>query len=67
LYSQGRSRWTGTALIGISSSHEHMLTCRQVTTVISAFGKASHVLAINGDDKTKIGPKICDPVNEHLT
>jgi hypothetical protein len=66
-YSQSLSPRTGTGLMGISPGGYDVLAGRQVATVVSAFGKASHVFAINGDDEAEIAPKICDPVNEHMT
>jgi len=40
-------RRTGTAWIGINPSGNDVLACRQVSTVVSALGKASHILAID--------------------
>jgi len=64
---QSFSRRTGTGLIGINPGDNDVLACRQVATVVSALGKASHVLAIDGHDKAKIGPKVGDPINKHMT
>src|SRR6266403_5814522 len=66
-YSQGFSPRTGTDAIGINSSDNDMLACGQVAVVIPALGKASHVLAIDGHDKAKIGPKVGDPINKYMT
>jgi len=44
-----------------------VLACRQVPIVVSALGKASHVLSIDRQDKAEIGPKIRDPGNEQMT
>ena len=57
LYCQGLSSWALPARIGISADNNDVLTCRQITTVISALGKASHVLAINRHDKAEIGSR----------
>jgi hypothetical protein len=46
-YSQGFSPRTDTASIGINSGDKDVLACRQVAVVISALGKASHLLAID--------------------
>ena len=54
-------------MIGINPGDNDVLACRQVATVASAFGKASHILAINRHDKAEIAPEICDPVNEQMT
>ena len=67
MYSQGFSPRTGTGAVGIDSGGNYMLTCRQVAVVVSAFTKASYVLAIDGQDKEEIGPKIWHPVNEQMT
>jgi hypothetical protein len=67
LYGHGLSPRTGTALIGINPGGNDVLTCRQIATVISALGKASHVLAIDGHNKAQIGAKVCDPINEQTT
>jgi hypothetical protein len=67
LYGQGLSPRTGTGLIGISPGGYDVLPGRQIATVVSALGKASHVLAIDGHDKGQILPKICDTVNEQMT
>jgi hypothetical protein len=44
-----------------------VLACRQVAVVVSALTKASYVLAIDGQDKEEIGPKIWHPVNQQMT
>jgi hypothetical protein len=54
-------------LTGITPDGYDVLPGRQVATVVSAFGKGSHVLAIDGHDKAQILPKIRDAVNEHVT
>jgi hypothetical protein len=46
-YSHGFSPGTRTNTIGINSSGNYVLACRQVATVLCALGKASHVLAID--------------------
>jgi hypothetical protein len=56
-----------TGLKGINPDDNHVLACRQVATVTSALGKASHILAINGHHKAEIAPKVRDPVNEQMT
>ena len=56
-----------TGLKWISSGGNDVLPCRQVAAVVSALGKAPHVLAIDGQDKAEIAPEICDPVNEQMT
>jgi hypothetical protein len=61
---QSLSARPGSGAVGINSGHKDVLTCRQVAVVISAFGKASHVLAVDGHDKAEIAPKIRDPVND---
>src|SRR4029453_5701070 len=61
---QSFSRRTGTGLIGINPGGDDVLACRQVATVASAFGKVSHILAIEREDKDEIAPEICNPVNE---
>jgi hypothetical protein len=55
------------ARIGINLDGNGVLACRQVATIASALGKASHILAVNKHDKAEIAPKICDPVNEQMT
>jgi hypothetical protein len=67
LYGQGFSRRMLTARIRIYPGRKGVLACRQVAIVISAFGEASHVLAIDRDDKAQIGSKVCDPINDHMT
>jgi len=67
LYSYSFPRRTLTGLIGINPGDNDVLTCRQVATVVSALGKASHVLSIDGHGKTETAPKIWDPVNEQMT
>ncbi len=67
LYSYGFSRRTLTGLIGINPGDNDVLARRQVTTVVSALGKASHVMAIDGHGKTETAPKIWDPVYEQTT
>ena len=67
VYCQGQSSWALPARIGISGDDNLVLTCRQIATVTSAFGKASHILAINRHDKAEIAPEVCDPVNEQMT
>jgi hypothetical protein len=67
LYSYGFSPRTLTGLKGINAGGNYMLACRQVAIVVSAFGKASHVPSIDGQDKTEIAPKICDPSNDQMT
>src|SRR5436190_3435721 len=57
---------TRTGAIGINSSRNYVLACRQVATVLCALGKASHVLAIHRQDKAEIFPKICHPGNDHM-
>jgi hypothetical protein len=64
---QSFSRRTGTGLIGINPGDNDVLACRQIATVVSALGKASHVLAVDGQNKAEIAPKVCDPVNEQMT
>src|SRR5437762_3256746 len=66
-YSQRFSPRAGTDLIRINSGGKDVLACRHVAIVVSALGKASHVLAIDGQDKAEIAPKICDSVNEQMT
>src|SRR5439155_6974568 len=66
-YSHNFSPRTGTFTIGISSGDNDMLACRQVATVLSALGKASYVLSIDGHDKAEIAPKICDPSNDQMS
>src|SRR6266480_3958250 len=66
-YSYCFSRRTLTGLIGINSGGNYVLACRQVAAVVSALGKASHVLSIDGHGKTETAPKIWDPVNEQMT
>ena len=44
---QSFSRRTGTGHIGINPGGNDVLACRQVATVASALGKASHILAID--------------------
>jgi len=53
--------------MGLSPGGYDMLACRQVATVASALGKASHVLAIDGHDKAQILSKIRDPSNDQMT
>jgi len=53
--------------MGISPGGYDVLACRYVARVASAFGKASHVLTIDGHDKAQIFPKICDPSNDQMT
>jgi hypothetical protein len=67
LYSQGLSSWALPARIGVTPDDNDVLTCRQIATVISALGKASHIMAINGHDKAEIAPEVCDTVNEQMT
>src|SRR5437667_12794495 len=67
LYSQGFSPRTGTGAVGIDSGGKAVLACRQIAVVVSALRKASYVLAIDGQDKAEIGPKIWHPVNEQMT
>ena len=67
LYSYGFSRRTLTGLIGINPGDNVVLACRQVAAVVSALGKASHILSIDGHGKTETAPKIWDPVYEHMT
>ena len=55
------------ARIGINPDGNVVLACRQVATVTSALGKASHILAINRHDKAEIAPEVCDPINEQMT
>jgi hypothetical protein len=55
------------ARIGVNADLNRVLACRQVATVMSALGKASHILAINIHDKAEIGPEVCDPINEQMT
>src|SRR5438094_459814 len=64
LYGQCFSCRTFTAGIGVTSRRKRVLACRQVAIVISALGKASHVLAIN---KAQIRSEVCDPINDHMT
>src|SRR5437588_8866718 len=66
-YSQGFSPRTGTGTVGIRSGGNDVLACRQITVVVSALCKASYVLAIDGQDKAEIGPKIWHPVNQQMT
>ena len=54
-------------MIGINPGDNGVLACRQVATVASALGKASHILAINGQDKAEMDPEVCDPINEQTT
>jgi hypothetical protein len=44
---QSFSRRTGTGLIGINPGGNDVLAWRQITTVASALGKASHILAVD--------------------
>jgi hypothetical protein len=67
LYSYGFSPRTLTGLKGINAGGNYMLACRQVPIVVSALGKASHVLSIDRQDKAEIAPKICDPIDEQMT
>ena len=67
LYSYSFPRRTLTGLIGINPGDNDVLTCRQVAVVVSALSKASYVLAIDGQDKEEIGPKIWHSVNEQMT
>ena len=67
LYSYGFLSWALPARIGINADGNRVLACWQVATIISALGKASHVLGINIHDKAEIGPKVCDPVDEQMT
>jgi hypothetical protein len=67
LYSQGLSSWALPARIGITPDDNGVLTCRQIPTVTSALGKASHIMAINGHYKDEIASKVRDPVNEQMT
>jgi hypothetical protein len=67
LYSQGLSPRALPAWIGINPGDYDVLACRQVATVVSAFGKASYVLAINGHYKAQIRAEVCDPINEQMT
>jgi hypothetical protein len=67
LYSYGFSPRTLTGLKGINAGGNYVLACRQVATVLSALGKAPHVLAVDGQDKAEITPKICDPSNDQMT
>src|SRR5882672_11913217 len=62
-YIYGFSPRTLTSLKGSNSGGNDMLACRQVASVISALGKASHILAINRHDKAEIASEVCDPVN----
>jgi len=59
--------WALPARIGINADGNRVLACRQVATIASALGKASHILAINIHDKAEIGPEVCDPINEQMT
>jgi hypothetical protein len=56
-----------TSLKGINAGGNYVLACWQVATVLSALGKAPHVLSIDGQDKAEIAPKICDPSNDQMT
>ena len=67
MYSQCFSPRTDTGAIGIHPHGELVLACRQVAIIALSFGKASDVLAINGYDEAKVGPKVCDAVNKHVT
>src|SRR5205823_12249742 len=67
LYSQGFSPRTGTVAVGIDSGGNYVLACRQIAVVVSALSKTSYVLAIDGQDKEEIVPKIWHPVNEQTT
>src|SRR6184192_4891248 len=66
-HSQGFSPRTGTGAVGIDSGGKAVLACGQVAVVVSALSKASYVLAIDGQDKEQIGPKIWHPVNQQVT
>src|SRR6266480_6603860 len=66
-YNQGLSPRTLTGLIGINSGGKDVLACRQVPIVVSALGKASHILSVDRQDKAEIAPKICDPSNDQMT
>jgi len=67
LHSQGLSPRALPAWIGINPRCKTVLACRQITIVVSTLTKASYVLAIDGQDKEEIGPKIWHPVNEQMT
>jgi hypothetical protein len=67
LYCQGLSSWALPAWIGVTPDDNDVLACRQIATVISALGKASHILAVNGHDKAEIASKVRNPVNEQMT
>src|SRR5437868_2800958 len=66
-YIYGFSPRTLTGVIGINSGDKDVLACRQVPIVVSALGKASHVLSVDRQDKAEIAPKICDPSNDQMT
>jgi len=66
-YGQGFSRRTLTTRIRIYPGRKGVLACRQVAIVISAFSKASHILAIDRYDHAQIGSEVCDPINDHMT
>src|SRR6266516_6165989 len=66
-YSYGFSPRTLTGVIGINSGDKDVLACRQVPIVVSALGKASHVLSVDRQDKAEIAPEICDPSNDQMT
>jgi hypothetical protein len=59
--------WALSGRIGINLDGNHVLACRQVATIASALGKASHILAVNKHDKAEIAPEVCDPVDEQMT
>src|SRR5206468_11982595 len=65
-YGQGFSCRTFTAGIWVTSRRKSVLACRQVAIVISALGKASHVLAINRHDKAQIRSEVCDPIYDQM-
>ena len=64
LYSHGFFPGTRASAIGINPAGKDVLTRRQVATVLSALGKAPHVLSIDGKDKAEIAPEISDPSND---
>jgi hypothetical protein len=67
LYSYSFSPRTLTGLKGINAGGNYVLARRQVPIVVSALGKAPHVLSIDGQDKAEIAPEVCDAINEQMT
>src|SRR6266436_3201795 len=67
LYSYGFSPRTLTGLKGINPGGNDVLPCRQVPIVVSALGKAPHVLSVDRQDKAEIAPIVCVPSNDQMT